>query len=202
MQLGTVIGKTTTRSFSFEAESRVRKTDYLSVKDPEGSWVLTSVDNITTDGVKTKAEAKVIGYRDNRGFLKTPKIPFSPGAPVFHADSDFIRETLGLKDSGVYVGLLEGYNLKVKIPIEHLIKKHISVLAKTGAGKSYLTGVIMEELAEHRIPVVLIDPHGSISHSNQQIRNPLKRGSCQCLMWSRNPTKAACRFSGSGQEGR
>ncbi|MEM5812304.1 MAG: ATP-binding protein, partial [Candidatus Aenigmatarchaeota archaeon] len=160
MQLGTVTGKTTTRSFTFEAESRVKKSDYVALKDPEGEWVLASIEGISTDGIRTRADAKVIGYRDNRGFLKTPKIPFSTDTPVFTADEDFIKETLGLRDSGAYIGLLEGYSLKVRIPIENMVKKHVSVLAKTGAGKSYLTGVIMEELAEHKIPVVVIDPHG------------------------------------------
>jgi DNA helicase HerA-like ATPase len=160
MQLGTVVGKTTTRSFSFEAESRIRKTDYVTLKDPEGTWTLASIDNITTDGTKTRAEASVVGFRDNRGFLKTPNVPFSPGSPVFAAETQFIKNIIGLKDSGAYIGLLDGYDLKVRLPIENLIKKHISVMAKTGTGKSYLTGVIMEELAENRIPVVIIDPHG------------------------------------------
>ena len=160
MQLGTVIGKTTTRSFSFEAEARIRKTDYLSVKDPEGNWILAGIDKITTDGTKTRADASVIGFRDNRGFLKTPNVPFAPGSPVFAAETQFIKGIIGLKDSGAYIGLLDGYDLKVRLPIENLIKKHISVMAKTGTGKSYLTGVIMEELAENRVPVVIIDPHG------------------------------------------
>ena len=160
MQLGTVVGKTTTRSFSFEAEARIRKTDYVTLKDPEGVWVLASIDRITTDGHKTRADANVIGFRDSRGFLKPPSVPFAPGSPVFAAETQFIKSIIGLRDSGAYVGLLDGYDLKVRLPIENLIKKHISVLAKTGTGKSYLTGVIMEELAENRIPVVVIDPHG------------------------------------------
>ncbi|MCX6815193.1 MAG: ATP-binding protein [Candidatus Aenigmarchaeota archaeon] len=123
-------------------------------------WSLASIDNITTDGVKTKADVNVIGFRDNRGFLKTPKVPFTPGTPVFAAETQFIKSTIGIRDSGAYIGLLDGYDLKVRLPIENLVKKHVSVLAKTGTGKSYLTGVIMEELAENRVPAVLIDPHG------------------------------------------
>ncbi len=160
MQIGTISGKTTTRSFGFDAESRVRKTDYITTKDPEGNWVLASIDRISTSGERTRAEAGVIGFRDSRGFLKTPNVPFAPGSPVFTAETKFIRDAIGLKDSGAYLGLLDGYDLKVRLPLDDLVKKHISVLAKTGTGKSYLTGVIMEELAEHRIPAVVIDPHG------------------------------------------
>ena len=160
MQLGTVVGKTTTRSFSFEAEARIRKTDYVTIKDPEGTWVLANIEKITTDGAKTRADVAVIGFRDSRGFLKSPGVPFAAGSPVFTAETQFIKNVIGLRDSGAYIGLLDGYDLKVRLPIENLIKKHISVMAKTGTGKSYLTGVIMEELAENRIPVVVIDPHG------------------------------------------
>jgi len=172
MQLGTISGKTSTRTFSFEAESRIRKTDYLTVKDPEGIWSLASIEKITTDGTKTKADVNVIGFRDNRGFLKTPKVPFAPGSPVFAAENQFIKSTIGIKDSGAYIGLLDGYDLKVRLPIENLIKKHVSVLAKTGTGKSYLTGVIMEELAENRIPVVIIDPHGEYYTLQSQNSKP------------------------------
>lgn len=172
MQLGTITGKTTIRSFSFEAESTIRKTDYLMVKDPEGVWSLASIDSITTDGQKTKADVSVIGFRDNRGFLKTPKVPFSPGSPVFAAENQFIRSTIGIKDSGAYIGLLDGYDLKVRLPIESLIKKHVSVLAKTGTGKSYLTAVIMEELAENKVPVVVIDPHGEYFTLQSPNRKP------------------------------
>ncbi|HJW97140.1 MAG TPA: ATP-binding protein [archaeon] len=160
MQLGTVVGKTTTRTFSFDAESRIRKTDYVTLKDPEGIWVLAGIDRITTDGSRTRADASVIGFRDSRGFLKSPSVPFSPGSPVFAAEVRFIKDTIGLKDSGAYVGLLDGYDMKVRLPIDNLVKKHISVLAKTGTGKSYLTGVLMEELMENRVPAVVIDPHG------------------------------------------
>ena len=160
MRLGELSGSITTKGFSFKAEARVRKLDYVSVKDPEGRWVLGIVDSVVTDSQHTRIRVKVIGYRDGRGFLKTPKIPFRPEAPVYAAEKKFINQVLGIKESGAYLGLLEGYDIKVRLPVKRMISKHVCVLAKTGAGKSYATAVLLEELAEAKIPVVVVDPHG------------------------------------------
>ncbi len=160
MLLGKISGRITTKSVSFDADARVRKLDYVSIKDPEGRWILANIDSVTRYETKTKVTARIVGYRDSRGFLKTPKIPFAPSTPVFSAPKDFIRQTLGLNRSGAYMGLLEGYDIRVMLNTEHMIRKHISILAKTGAGKSYAGGVLLEELAEAKMPVVVIDPHG------------------------------------------
>ncbi len=163
MLLGKISGSVTTKDFSFRGEARVRKMQYLVVKDFEGKWILAYADSIVKYPSKTLVNAKVIGYRDSRGFLKQITVPFEPETPVFMAEEDFIRKTLGLKDEGLYVGVLSGYNIHVSLPIKHLITKHIAVLAKSGAGKSYATGVLLEELAENNVPVVVLDPHGEYS---------------------------------------
>jgi len=172
MLLGKVCGKTTTKRFSFKAEARVNRLDYVAAKDPEGKWILALVDSVVQYADYIRVGAKVIGYRDNRGFLQTPKIPLAPGTPVYAAERDFIMETLGLSKSGAYIGLLEGYDIKVMLDIERIIKKHISILAKTGAGKSYVVGVLLEELAENNIPAVIIDPHGEYASLRKENKNP------------------------------
>jgi hypothetical protein len=48
----------------------------------------------------------------------------------------------------------------VQLDINTLVQKHASILAKTGAGKSYLAAVLIEELIKHGITTVVIDPHG------------------------------------------
>lgn len=163
MLLGKISDKTTTKEFNFIAEARVKKLQYVTVKDPEGHWTLGYIDNIVRYKVDSVATVSVIGFRDSRGFLKTPAIPFEPDTPIYAADEDIIREVLGIEDKGLYVGILEGYNLKVNLPIKHIITKHLAVLAKTGAGKSYAVGVLLEELVENEVPVVVIDPHGEYS---------------------------------------
>lgn len=160
MLLGKISGRITTKGFSFEAEARVNKLDYISMKDPEGGWILGRIDSVVRYADKTLANADIIGYRDSRGFLKTPTTPFAPGTPIFAAEKESITKTLGLPEEGAYIGLLEGYKIRVILPLKHLLTKHIAVLAKTGGGKSYMGGVLLEELAEKGVPVVVIDPHG------------------------------------------
>jgi DNA helicase HerA-like ATPase len=160
MLLGKISGRITTKGFGFDAEARVRKLDYVMVKDPEGRWVLACIDSVVRSGEGTRVHAQVVGYRDRRGFLKTPATPFAPETPVYAAEKDFILEVLNLEKKGLYIGLLEGYDIKLNLPVDRLIRKHVAVLAKTGTGKSYVAGVLLEEFAENDVPVVVIDPHG------------------------------------------
>jgi len=113
--------------------------------------------------IKLVAEAMVIGGRDKDGLLRSPRTPFSPGDKVFIADHDLIRSTLGLSHGEVNMGLLEGHDIKVSLGMNSLIQKHCSILAKTGSGKSYTAGVILEEILERDIPLLIIDPHGEYS---------------------------------------
>jgi hypothetical protein len=76
MMLGRISGSVTTKDFSFKAEAKVRKLQYVAVKDFDGKWTLSYIDSITNYMNSTVAKAKVIGHRDSRGFLKTLAIPF------------------------------------------------------------------------------------------------------------------------------
>ena len=86
--------------------------------------------------------------------------PFKVGSKVYEANEDFIRKILGVEKEGLYIGLLKDSSMKVNLSPEILIQKHICVLAKSGSGKSYAMGVVVEELMKKEIPVVIIDPHG------------------------------------------
>jgi DNA helicase HerA-like ATPase len=50
-----------------------------------------------------------------------------------------------------------------------LISRHVAVIAKTGMGKSYTVGVLIEELLKRHVAIVIMDPHGeytSIAYQN------------------------------------
>jgi len=58
------------------------------------------------------------------------------------------------------------------------VQKHCSILSKTGAGKSYTSGVILEELLEKNVPLLIIDPHGeygTLKFPNQEKPEMLER---------------------------
>lgn len=104
---------------------------------------------------------RVIGFRDLSGRLQAPRTPVPAGAEVRRVDSALLAQVFGLRDTdGAYLGAVKGYDLRVILDINTLVQKHVSILAKTGSGKSYVVGVLMEELIKRHVPIVVIDPHG------------------------------------------
>ena len=167
MQLGTIKGKVDTSTFKFRATEEVRKFDFVSVKSND-KWILAQVEEVTKhpDG-KTEAKANIIGYRD-KGLTKAPRRVIEPDSIVYQADQELISDTLGLREEGLQIGTLET-NEVIDIYIDGQdFYKHYSVLAQTGAGKSYLNGVIIEELLEADYPLLILDPHGEYS----SLKNP------------------------------
>jgi DNA helicase HerA-like ATPase len=182
--IGVIFGKTESSGFKFAVSdsTATKRSDYVKVWHEVDGWTLAQVASITrsSEGFSIEqavdvaegaskvvamdqqiiAEASVIGSRDKHGALRVPKSPFSPGDKVFKADEVLIKQTLGLMRGDVYIGLLEGQNIRVNLDADNLVQKHCSILAKTGAGKSYTSGVILEELLEKDVPMLIIDPHG------------------------------------------
>ena len=159
MQLGTIDGKVDTSSFKFRATEEVRKFDFISVKSND-KWILGQVEEVEKkpDG-ETMANANIIGYRD-KGLTKAPRRVIEPDSIVYKADQELISDTLGLDMKGLRIGNLET-NPDIDIFVNNEdFYKHFGVLAQTGAGKSYLTGVLCEEMLEQDMPLLVIDPHG------------------------------------------
>ena len=142
--IGTISGDVELHEFDFTVTDAVRRNEYLKVWNDElEGWVLGRVVSIV-DAAKKIATAEIIGYKDERGFLMQPKSTFSRDGKVFKADQTFITDILGLKSGGIYLGMLDGRNIPVYLKKEELIQKHCSILAKTGSGKSYTAGVLIE----------------------------------------------------------
>ncbi|MFY9717880.1 MAG: ATP-binding protein [Thermoplasmata archaeon] len=181
-EVGRIYGDVGLGQFQLNLMSPVERGDYLAVEDEVHGKVLCQLDDLhrKSDLNLERAEslgtdddasihqsllgiARIIGYRDESGVVKCPTIPFRPGAHVFRAEEPLIAEVLGLKhrtNTGAYVGLLRNHSLRVELDINQLVQRHVSVLAKTGGGKSYLLGVLIEELLRHKVTCVIIDPHG------------------------------------------
>ncbi|HVL86648.1 MAG TPA: DUF87 domain-containing protein [Candidatus Thermoplasmatota archaeon] len=172
--LGSIYGTVGESRFRIVAAERaaLRRGDYVKVNHEEGV-VLCQILGVTREAGaataperslasqdRTTADAVIIGYRDPRGVLQAPKTPFRPGERVHKADELLIERVLGLTDDGALLGHLRGTSIPVRLDVNHIVQKHTSVLAKTGAGKSYIVGVLMEELLKRGIPIVIIDPHG------------------------------------------
>ena len=103
-------------------------------------------------------------------------LPPSPGAKVFEAPNETISEFLALDPDGLHLGKMLAHDLDVKVNLGKLLQKHLAILAMSGAGKSVLATVIIEELLSRkkengRIGVVVFDVHGEYLSFADKRRN-------------------------------
>ena len=143
--------------------------DFVAAKSDDDKWTLAQIIeiNVYPDN-RIIANCSVLGRREE-GMLKIPRIPIKPASLVYRASEEQIRNTLCLKDKGLYMGMLESTtSVKFYVNPDDAITKHIAILAQTGGGKSYTVGVLIEELLEKNIAVVIIDPHGEYSSMNKK----------------------------------
>ncbi|MBL7056810.1 DUF87 domain-containing protein, partial [Candidatus Woesearchaeota archaeon] len=180
MILGKIVGKVTTKDFSFKLDKETRKFEYVQVYHSVYDYVLCQIIELETTSDGTTAKCKIIGYKDKENKVKQVRIPFEPGAEVLEAEDDFIRSIIKLKDEneGAYIGKLDGKDIDVSLDLKKLLTKHCAVLAKSGAGKSYTVGVLVEEILERKIPLLVIDPHGEYStmrFENEKDKDEMKK---------------------------
>ncbi len=179
MILGHIFGKITTTDFQFIVEKETRKFEFVQVMHKVYDWVLCQVMEIErTD--KDVARCTVIGYKDDKGRIKSIRIPFDQNSEVLRAEDDFVRSVIALPqtEKGAYVGKLEGKDIDIYLDLTKLLTKHVIVLAKSGSGKSYTTGVLVEEIIGKNVPIVIIDPHGeysSLKHANTEEKENLTK---------------------------
>jgi DNA helicase HerA-like ATPase len=181
--VGAVYGNVSSSSFKcILTDTSVREMDHLEVHHPVEEWVLCSVDEIELRSDLTKYDAmlhlsgssdkvsyrrvatiKMIGRRDSDGRLRRPLTPILPSSRVYRPHPDRIKEVLGLhlsRDKGAYIGKLLNTDVEVVLDPYVLVQNHVSIIAKSGSGKSYACGVLVEELNRHEVPVVVLDLHG------------------------------------------
>jgi DNA helicase HerA-like ATPase len=110
------------------------------------------------------AEAYAFGVHTEGGFLES-LVPPSPGESVFEPKPDIMQRFFGLDENGLSIGKIPHHNINVKLNPTRFLQKHLAILAISGAGKSFLTSVIIEELLNRKaeqgqLSIILIDTHG------------------------------------------
>ncbi|MBN2457715.1 ATP-binding protein [Candidatus Woesearchaeota archaeon] len=173
MIIGRIIGKCTTARFEFLAEQQARKFEYCQVYHRDYEYVLCQVIELEKTADRVSARCIVIGYKDKRGRVMQIRSPFDIGTEVLKADEGFIRSIVLAEDveKGALVGRLEGTGINIMLDLNKLLTKHIAVLAKSGSGKSYTVGVLLEEIMERNVPLLIIDPHGEYSSLKKENDN-------------------------------
>ncbi len=114
--------------------------------------------------------ATVLGYYDPLlGDFVNPRVPPRAGTPIFICSDSALTAVLSKKqrqDSGsIHIGSLLGRNqdsVPIVLDARAITSTHMAIIASTGAGKSYLNGVVVEELMSpyNRAAVLVMDPHG------------------------------------------
>lgn len=172
MLLGKIVGKVTTQEFSFNITGKVKKFDFVQTMHPLHDFVLSQVVDIRSDEQKSIALCQVLGYKKNDRLHKL-RVPLDPGSEVLKAKNKFIKEIIQVDDDqgSAFIGTLEGKMIQVRVNLDHVLTKHIAVLAKTGSGKSYAVGVLIEEILDKKVPILIIDPHGEYNTLTQKTTN-------------------------------
>jgi len=110
------------------------------------------------------AEVRILGEY-NKELIERTAFPPAPGDKVFIADDELIKKFLGFREDGLELGNIAYHGVKPKLSLTKLFQKHLAILAMSGAGKSHLAGVLIEEILERKeemgnVGVVIIDVHG------------------------------------------
>ncbi len=180
--VGMIYGNVGTLKFNMVLTGPLEKMEFVKVHHPIHGFILGQVSeverrtNLTVDGVESMKRGtpvpidekelgivSIIGFRDDRSLLQVPRTPLKAGEVVYRADEELIKDIVGISehsDTGAYIGLLSGHDVRVELDINLLVQKHVCILSKTGGGKSYCSGAIIEELMKHKVTVCILDPHG------------------------------------------
>ncbi len=132
---------------------------HVITKKPEVDFDMRNLE-VYGQGMRI-GEVNVLGTFN----LESGKLDFTgravpPGSEVHTAEPSRLARMLSEDPEGLHVGTVIGNEeIKVSIPVKSLYH-HLAVVGSTGSGKSYLGGVICEELAKRGLSVLVIDPHG------------------------------------------
>ncbi len=117
--------------------------------------------------------AAAIGYFDaTLGEFINPRTNPACGQRIEHAGSDILKDISKLEKGergSAFIGTVLGAEADIVLSVRDMVSQHISVIASTGAGKSYTVGVLVEELLKpyNMAPVLIFDPHGEYSSLNE-----------------------------------
>lgn len=168
--------------FQFTVLLPLERNEFIQFEHPSYGWVLCRVEDIRTrnnlsiEATRSIASGRevpytemeigtgrIIGVADGHGGIAQIRQPVPAGTRIFRAENALLSEVLGLSRPGrglAHVGTLFGRDMDVFLSIEEMVQKHTSIIAKTGGGKSYLAGVILEEMMKNGVTVLILDPHG------------------------------------------
>lgn len=108
---------------------------------------------------KMFGRARVIGYLTG-GVVRTPRCAAIPGSTVYVASDSLLQQFFSVDvTAGVQIGsLINRPNVPVLLDPNGL-RRHLAIIAQTGAGKSYLAGKFFESLLQQGATILVFDPN-------------------------------------------
>lgn len=109
---------------------------------------------------KVWGKARVLGYLTSTGELYQPKKAVIPGRPVYIAPTEVLEKFYSFPDEeAIRLGsLITRRDVPISLSIKGF-RRHLAVIAQTGSGKTYLSGVLAEELLRKGGTILILDPH-------------------------------------------
>lgn len=151
-----------------------------SVKEYQSSG--RTMDDIfpVSDWEYLVADVNALGVYKNPGFGES-LFPPSPGTSVIEPEKDVITSFFGLDSTGLKLGNIPHHDIEVAVNLTRLFQKHLAILAISGAGKSFLASVLMEELLSRKpekgqLATIILDTHGEYtSFARDPVFSPLTK---------------------------
>lgn len=116
------------------------------------------------DEIRTLGQARILGYLVERSKgvkeVYLPRRAVVPGEHVYIAPMELLADFFSYPaEEGLCVGnLISRPDVPVHLSVSGF-RRHLAIIAQTGAGKSYCAGVFIEELLEKGASILVIDPH-------------------------------------------
>jgi len=109
---------------------------------------------------KVWGKARVLGYLTTTGELYQPKKAVIPGKPVYIAPTEVLEKFYSFpEEEAIELGsLITRRDVPISLSIKGF-RRHLAVIAQTGSGKTYLSGVLAEELLKKGATIIILDPH-------------------------------------------
>ncbi len=129
-----------------------------------------------------EVSAVVMGYyAPELGDFVNPRVPPESGSPIYIADDEMLANVLSKKQTGqvgsAHIGWLLSRDpgaVPINLDVRGFTSTHLAIIAGTGAGKSYLAAVIIEEMMKphNRASILIVDPHGEYGTLDELMNRP------------------------------
>ncbi len=128
------------------------------IRDPQSFDSLQRLGNLE-EGEKQVACAEVLGYYTKVGFIR-PRFPPKPSACVKRAGEELLNHIFLNEKTGANIGhLVSNKKINVYLSIDEIVRRHLAILAMTGAGKSNTVAILIKEILKKNGSIVIVDPH-------------------------------------------